>query len=293
MKIFFNALLVVVAVGSLAVIATESVDEIKIAEPEGRVLIDNTRGEIRVFGWDKSQVRVKGDLDDQTEKFVFKVQGHVTEIRVKVPRHTHFGDGSELDIYVPEKSKVKFNGVSSDFRGSDLLGGISVHTVSGDVRLDKVESGMAINTVSGDIVVTHGSGEVEIMTVSGSADLDVASSEVSMNAVSGDLVATLGDFEILRAQAVSGDIDMQGNLMPSGTIGIETVSGDVDLELGKKVDARISIKTGPGGDIKNYLTDDEAEDIFPAQMKLQATVGDGSGRIRVNTVTGDIVLKKD
>lgn len=275
---------------SLAVIATDSVDETKVAETDGRVLIHNVRGEIRVHGWDKSEVRVQGDLDDRTEEFIFEVNGPVTEIRVKIPSHTRFGDGSDLDIYVPQQNKVKFNGVSTDLVISQIEGGVSIHSVSGEVVADNIKNHVEINTVSGEVQVLRSDGRLNIVSVSGNLDLDSKATEVNLNTVSGDVNADLEEFESLTSSTVSGEIEINGLLSPSGDISMASVSGDIQLMLDSPVDARISVKTGPGGDITNGLTDDDPVEMFPAQMKLQTTSGDGSGRIKISTVTGDVRL---
>lgn len=287
------AFVVLAFTASLSVTATESVDETKVAETDGRVLIHNVRGEIRVHGWDKSEVRVQGDLDDRTEEFIFEVDGPITEIRVKIPNHTQYGDGSNLDIYVPQQNKVKFNGVSTDLEISDIEGGVSIHSVSGEVVADTIKDHIKINTVSGEVQVFRSDGRLSIVSVSGNLDLDSKATEVNLNTVSGDVNVELKEFESLTSSTVSGEIKINGLFSPSGDISMTSVSGDIQLRLDPPIDARIRVKTGPGGDIANHLTDDDPEEIFPAQMKLDTTSGDGSGRIKISTVTGDVRLDKN
>lgn len=293
MRLFLISLGLVVAaaIGSPDVVATQSVDETKIVESDGKVLISNPRGEIRVYGWDKPEVRVKGDLDDRTEAFTFEVDGYVTEIRVKIPENTHFGNGSDLEIHVPIQSKVKFNGISTDLEISGIEGGVDIGTVSGEVAAEAIIKRLSINTVSGNVQVSQNTGRMKVVSVSGSLDLASKAIEVSLSTVSGDVNVGLGDFESLDLSTVSGEVDVSGDLKKSGHISMNSVSGDIELRLDQPVDARISVKTGPGGDIVNQFTDDDPEEIFPAQMTLQTTSGRGLGRIKINTVTGDVRLK--
>jgi hypothetical protein len=48
------------------------------------------------------------------------------------------------------------------------------------------------------------------------------------------------------------------------------------------------VETGPGGDIENFLTDDEPIEKFPSSMGLEAILGSGEGIIKLRTVTGDV-----
>lgn len=292
-KITFRLSAVILSLFAMVqVVATESIDETKIAEKDGRVLISNTRGHIEVFGWDRAEIRVRGDLDDRTEEFIFEVDGHSAEIRVRIPQHTHFGDGSNLEIHVPSGSRVRFKGISSDIDMTDVSGGVEVNTVSGDIRLEKIDSRVHVNTVSGDVDLKDGKGVVKMVAVSGSLNLSYDAGELSLQTVSGDIDGRLKSFDNLVAEVVSGDVEIRGSLSSEGSLEAESVSGDIELKFLDDIDARISIRTGPGGDIHNDLTNVKPEVVFPGQMKLETTVGNGDGRIRVNTVTGDVRIDK-
>ena len=98
-------------------------------------------------------------------------------------------------------------------------------------------------------------------------------------------------FSRLRVNAVSGDIFIEGQLVDSGDLDISSVSGDVRLNLESPVNASLTIETGPGGEIENLLSDHEPVDKFPAHMELNAEIGDGSGKIILRTVSGDVRIE--
>jgi DUF4097 and DUF4098 domain-containing protein YvlB len=276
----------------IAVTAGEEVDERRAASATGVVEIHNTRGEVEISGWDKDEVEVIGELDELADELIFDVDGEFTLIRVKLPkRNISWGDGSDLVIRVPVKSRVDFNGVSTDVSVSDIEGGASIHSVSGDVRAEHIAKRLLINSVSGSVEVTDATGKAKITTVSGDLRLDVSSTEISVNAVSGEVDLDLENFDSLSASTVSGELEITGHLNDSGNISMNTVSGDIDLRLTDPVNARIDVNSGPGGDINNGITRDEPRDIFPAQMELKTSAGNASGRIRIKTVVGDINLE--
>lgn len=286
---FFTSLLMT---APLYVAAGEEVDERRSVSAQGVVEIHNTRGEVEITGWDKDEVHVSGELDDLAEELIFEVDGEFTLIRVKMPkRNISWGDGSDLEIRIPVKSRVDFNGVSTDLKFTNIEGGTSIHSVSGDIRADHIAKRLLINSVSGNVEVRDTTGKVKITTVSGDLRLDLRSTEVSINTVSGEIDMDLAEFDSLMVSTISGELEISGHLNDSGSISMSSVSGDIELRLTGPVNARIDARAGPGGDIDNDMTEDEPRDIFPAQMELKSTAGDGSGRIRIKTVTGDISLR--
>lgn len=286
---FFTSLLMT---APLYVAAGEEVDERRSVSAQGVVEIHNTRGEVEITGWDKDEVHVSGELDDLAEELIFEVDGEFTLIRVKMPkRNIRWGDGSDLEIRIPVKSRVDFNGVSTDLKFTNIEGGTSIHSVSGDIRADHIAKRLLINSVSGNVEVRDTTGKVKITTVSGDLRLDLRSTEVSINTVSGEIDMDLAEFDSLMVSTISGELEISGHLNDSGSISMSSVSGDIELRLTGPVNARIDARAGPGGDIDNDMTEDEPRDIFPAQMELKSTAGDGSGRIRIKTVTGDISLR--
>ena len=286
-----HSTLIVCAGMSFALVASagEGVDKTLPAAANGYVKIVITRGEVDITGWDRDEVHIEGELDDLAEGLVFVMEGDRTRIEVKLPRrNVNWGGGSDLDIRVPMNSKIDFDGVSTDTTIGMVSGGVRVRTVSGDITASEIQNQVRINTVSGNIDVSASSGDTHISTVSGEIHLDMNSSRIVLNSVSGEIEAQFEEFTQLRANVVSGDIEVSGKLAGEGKIEIASVSGDISLELEGPVNAHLSAEVGPGGDIDNSVSDDEPVNKFPGRKKLEVQFGDGSGQINLRTVTGDI-----
>ena len=272
--------------------AGEEVDIKHVAESDGSIRIINTRGEVDIHGWDENEIKIEGELDDLAEELVFEVDGPRTRIEVRLPRsNINWGDGSDLEIYVPVNSSITFEGVSTDSTVENIRGGLRLRTVSGDVSIESVEELLMVKAVSGDVEITESSGKANISTVSGEIDIEAASMDITLDTVSGEIDAELDEFSRLRANAVSGDITVAGKLVDGGNLDISSVSGDVRLSLASPVNASLTIETGPGGEIVNELSDHEPVDKFPAHMELEALLGDGSGEIILRTVSGDVRIE--
>ena len=105
------------------------------------------------------------------------------------------------------------------------------------------------------------------------------------------LILALSNFDNLSAGSVSGEVMVSGQLNDSGNLRLSTVNGDITLSFKDAVNARTKVNAGPGGDITNRMSSDEVRDIFPNQQKLNMTLGDGSGKIKIGTINGSILLK--
>jgi DUF4097 and DUF4098 domain-containing protein YvlB len=277
--------------GSL--MAGDEIDESKSVDPDGIVTIKNVRGDIKILGWNKPEIKIEGELDDMTKKFVFEVAGTKTLIDILMPRfNVNHGDGSDLIIRVPSRSRVSFTGVSTDTVIKDIYGGVKVESISGEIDVENNKGKLIIKTISGDIEVSESTGNARISTVSGEMNLEIAGDSLTLETISGDIEGKFEDFLHLRSSTISGSQKLSGQLNDNGEVTISSVSGDVRLELQESVNATIFAKTGTGGEIENDLSDDKPQVQFPAQGILKATLGDGSGKISISTVTADIKLDR-
>jgi len=272
--------------------AGEKVDKTLSAKTDGVVEIHNVRGDIKIIGWDKNEVNITGELDDLKEEFVFKAQGNVILIEVIVPRRNiNYGDGSDLIIHVPKTNRVDVNVVSTDLSVKDIKGGIDLRTVSGQAVITNVHKQLYVQTVSGDILIKKSSGKMKLNSVSGEVIGNIDSNDIRAESVSGDVKLILSNFDNLRATSVSGDVAVTGQLNDSGNLKLSTVNGDISLSFKSNVNARAKINAGPGGGISNRMSSDEVIEVFPNQQKLSMTLGNGSGKIKIGTINGSILLK--
>ncbi len=278
-----------VFLGTLAVTADEKVDESLQVQSDGVVEVFNIRGNVKIKGWNNNQVTVVGTLDDLAEGLTFETKGKVTQIKVEMPDHNiNRGDGSKLTIQVPFGNQVDFEGISSDLDVENIKAGIDVRTVSGDIDINSVEKILNIKTVSGDIRLKKSTGKAKLATVSGDINGDINCPDVQVSLVSGDVNLKLDEYQNFIGSVVSGNIMIEGQQQDGGETKLSTVNGDIDLRFIKKINTRLNIKTGPGGNIINNISKDKVVTEFPNTQRLSITLGDGSGSVKLGTVNGDI-----
>ena len=146
------------------------------------------------------------------------------------------------------------NSVSVEFRVRVPRGvRIAAHGVNGEVRVENVASEVDASSVNGDVVVSTRSGPVNANTVNGS------------------IRASMGEFDIRS--------DMR----------FSSVNGTVVAELTGDVNADVELSTVNG----RFVTD------FPVTIsgridprRLRASLGRGGPRIRLNTVNGNVELRR-
>ncbi|MFT5137351.1 MAG: DUF4097 and DUF4098 domain-containing protein YvlB [Arenicella sp.] len=283
---------------SVTAYAGKQIDETLDVRPGGKISIDVMRGDVQIETWDKSKVRVTGELDDATKKFIFEVDGDDAEIKVKVDdgffNRNWSSDGSDLTIYIPESSSVEAGGISTDFDVDGVQGGITVNSVSGDIDAQNIARSINIESVSGDIDVSDSDAKMRLVSVSGAVTTDGNAEHYDVSTISGDIEASIGLSELIDLVSVSGDVDIQFDLEDEGRIEAGTVSGDITLSFGRKeINASFDINTGPGGNIRNELSDDAvAKSKFIGSENIKFKLGNGSARVDVETMSGTIEITK-
>lgn len=197
------------------------------------------------------------------------------------------------DIHAEELSGVpQLSTKSGTIYAEKLTQGVTLTTVSGDVRLTEVSNGdVRVNTVSGDIEAKQiGSASplvLRLETVSGDLKLEDAHGDITFKSVSGDVELKTVTTSLLQGTTVSGDVHVALDNAFRGTFAATTVSGDVEIRLPVQSDLRFTLQTRSG-----KLTADQAvRDSRQSDNLWTGTLGDGTGTLSVQTLSGDVSLR--
>jgi len=273
-------------------VAGEKVDLSLKVPDSGTLLIDNTRGLVKVIGWDKEEVLLQGELDDSARELVFKNKGHKTLIKVVMNGMSHGGDDSNLKVFMPKDLKLRFKGVDTSFRFSNLHNGIKGQTINGNLIIDNVHSKMAVSSVSGKIQITKSSGRASVESVSGLIELAGQFSKVKVKTMSGDVIASIDDISVLKVENISGDTMINGRLQDKASVKLTSVNGDIRYKVKGELNANCNIASQFGGEIMNFLTEHKPWSERSSERKLSFVSGDGSGKLVMNTVSGSVTINK-
>lgn len=287
-------LLVLHAFPSAQLFAGDDVNQTLDAPIDAVVSINNIRGDVQIKGWERAEVEVSGELDDLAEELVFTVEGNRVTIDVRMPASdVNWGDGSDLKIYLPMASRVKFVGVSTDVSANNIQGGMQLQTISGDIFARQIGAQLMLSSVSGDIDVDGSSGRLRATTISGALRIESSALDVNIEAVSGDQRVFLQRFDQVSLRSVSGEVKLRGLLSAGGGLDVSSVSGDITLGLQSALDATVNVVAGFGGSIDNRWNEAEVDRASFMGQQLKTVMGDGSAQITLRGVSADITLKQD
>jgi lia operon protein LiaG len=258
------------------------------------------------LGWHSSStldVRDDGTFDDNDHHFFGR--GHRIRIR---------GDGSGLEAYadlrvlVPAgrrvaihlavgkmtatnvKGELTLDASSADITANGVTGSLVANTGSGDVHATDITGDLNLDTGSGNVSVTRAHGDdLSIDTGSGDVTIDHAEGRsLKIDTGSGNADATAVKADDLKIDTGSGDVTLE-LLAGGGIIDVDTGSGEVSLTLPPDYGADVVLDTGSGGiDLGGIpVTVRKVQEDH-----VEGRIGDGKGRLHVETGSGGVRLKK-
>jgi hypothetical protein len=221
------------------------------------------------------------------------------------------GSGTEahadLRVLVPSGQKLTVRLVAGKTQISGIDAKLSVSQGAGPVESRGTRGALSVNTGSGTVRVAEAQGDVELDTGSGSVTVSgVRGARLSMDTGSGDVRVSDAEVGILLADTGSGSVDLDAVRADeirldtgSGTIRLDlqsdvslldadTGSGDVTVTVPAKLGAEFDVETGSGG-----IEMEVAHEVFEASRShVRGRIGDGRGRIRVETGSGGVRIQR-
>jgi hypothetical protein len=214
---------------------------------------------------------------------------------------------ADLTISVPKGQRIAVHLGVGDATVSNVDGDLMVDVSAARVETSHTRGHLTLDTGSGSVTVTDAQGTVELDTGSGGATVTgVKGESLRMDTGSGSIRADDIDVRELSADVGSGAMRLRGVKAPR--IGLDAGSGGVELELLADVDdlkidagsggvtvripstlgAELEVETGSGG----IDTDIPVQTTRWQRDYLRGTIGDGRGRIRIESGSGRVRLVK-
>ena len=195
-------------------------------------------------------------------------------------------------------------------------GTLDVMNVDGDIKADVAAARVTTKQTKGRLDLDTGSGRVEVSDALGDLSLDSGSGGVTLARIKGmvllvdagsggvtgtdidverlDLDIGSGGTELARVKAQDIRIDAGSGHTDIGIVSdvrmldVDTGSGGVTLRLPESLGAEVDIDTGSGG----IQTDFPIQITRRSHSHLTGTIGDGKGRIRIDTGSGGVRLRR-
>lgn len=247
---------------------------------------------------------------------------------IEVAKDGTFGDRPRRGKWLKQRVRIDGRGNGLDAwcdmrvsvpRGQHVsvhvgVGNLNATNVDGDLVLDAATAGVSASGGRGSLIADTGSGEIAVSNRTGDVRLDSGSGSVRATNLTGDrLVFDTGSGDIVvrgvRAQRISADTG-SGSVGLSGVsaprVHVDTGSGDVRVSLAQDIE-QLDIDTGSGSvtihapptlgaSLRVETGSGDIDSDFPLTIthresdSLLASIGDGRGRIVIDTGSGSVHL---
>ncbi len=280
---------------------------VKLAR-NGSVSVTNISGDIVVHTISGDEVSIEAVKHARGRGQLGDVQVDINEAPNRVDIRTSYSGRNnqasvDYTIGVPASASVELHSVSGDVKVNGVQGSVRVEAISGDVVLAGTPRLETAKSVSGDITMTDvgSDGDMTVGTISGTLHAtSIKSRGVDVSTVSGDVTLTNIACERLAAKSMSGTLEYDGTLAPSGRYNLNSHSGDVKLILSNPKGFELDANTFSGsihsdlpltiGGDADQSRDDRRHGI--GNRRVHARFGDGSAAVTVRTFSGDISIQK-
>ncbi len=190
------------------------------------------------------------------------------------------------------QGELELNTVSGNITADNLGGSPTLHTVSGNIITKGLTGKVMLDTVSGEIKDAESKGEIKYRLVSGDLNSQTLADKVNVEQVSGEINGDFKTAKEVNVRTVSGDTQVSLAKV-FNKANLESVSGDMTLSFADVPDASFELNGGPGGKIKNGLSQDVPQrQKYVPNESLSFQTGAGSASVKMDTISGNLILKK-
>ena len=270
--------------------AQTTVDQKQKAAPDGSVSIENLAGSVKVTGWDKAEVQVRGTVGRGGE-LSFEGSGKRIHIEIEAD-HNPMGIQSDLEVFVPAASSVDVEGFQATISVTGVTGSVTAETVNGSITQAGAARRVELQSVNGDIQASNGSGRIKAEAVNGSVVVRDGSGDLEASTVNGKLHVIGGSYDRAELESVAGTVRFEAALSGRATLSIETVSAPVELLLPAGISAEFSVSSFSGRISNELGPAAEKRGKWTPQTELAFTTGSGGARVSVETLSGNIGIRK-
>jgi DUF4097 and DUF4098 domain-containing protein YvlB len=194
-----------------------------------------------------------------------------------------------LQVFVPAGSRLEVETLSADLSLEGLDGAVEVETVSGGVVGRNLSGQLEIETVSGGIDLAGGRA-LSLETVSGGLEVRTEARTLEVETVSGRVELVAKDLERGRVSSVSATLDLSLSLRRGADLELTSHSGDVALRLPESTSAAFRVETYSGDIVNQHGPEARRMGPYGPQKNLDFTLGEGRGRVEIETFSGDVEL---
>lgn len=255
-------------------------------EPTASFSFYHPAGSIRLIGWDRDSIVVRGHGSSADFSFGGSPSGGKMFIHDPAP-----GDSSKpvhLVVYYPRRGSVNVRTATADITASDVSG--RYNSVSGGIRIAGSVASLEAETMSGNVDIQASTPWLRARTGQGRLLIRGAPQDVDASTVGGALDIATSTILRGRFATVTGDIRYAATPAPTALGDFSSHGGTIDFLLPRDVSGKFDLSSVTG-EIANGFTQVKPASVGPHRLRLN--LGRGEAQFTVRTFKGTIRLRPE
>jgi len=265
------------------------------------------RGEVRVNGWKRKELRVfvengsaigfnvRQKVRESGKPSWVAIHGYEAKTQNGL-RGNKCLSGDVIELDVPLNAEVKIEAQESVV-SVDSVRRTSVHNHAGSIFIDNVKDGVDARTYQGDVSLRRSNGKISVSTTTGNlvafkTDVNEIGDYFKAKSQSGAITLQSVAQRELEVKSTSGTINYLGELNVGGQYKFYTSNGSITLGLPKASSFRATVSSGAGrfdSDIQLRNVNIDKKGGF---QTLTGTAGDGDSVLYLTTYNGSIRIRR-
>jgi len=288
------------ALALLSTFSTGAQSQVKVErglrlDADGSIRITNLVGSVRVTGWDRDSVSLRGSIPKGDKLFMGGgPRGMKMFIETLNDRNPQ---PSTLEVMVPARAKVWVKTATAQIDVSGITGELDLYVVGGKIRVSGKPAELNAEAIDGDIEVNGKPGWLRAKSASGTVTLNGSSPDASISTVSGGITVNSvpaegqGKFERAKIETVTGPIRFNADIEKGAAIDFDTHSGSMDIAIPRRTGADFEIAS-IAGTISNELNYSKpVKGRYGRGSELVMTNSSGGARVNIRSFKGPVTLR--
>jgi hypothetical protein len=240
-------------------------------------------GSIRLVGWDRDSLEIRGSMKPHSFRYGATKQGGKFFVEGD---SQGTAEPETVVVYFPRRGTVPVQTSSAEISATDLAG--TFVSATGSIRIAGEASSVDVNAMSGNLDLEVSTPWLRARTGAGRLLVRGAPQDVDASTIGGALdVATPA---ILRGRfaSVTGDIRYASTPAPASLFDFSNHSGAIDFLLPQTASARLDVSSITGAIENGFL---QVRPAASGPHNLRLSLGRGESQITVRSFRGPVRLR--
>ena len=254
----------------------------------GAVRVYNLVGSVRVTGWNRDSVVVRGTLGKGN---TLHMGGGGAGLKMFIEGMDDRNPSrADIEVIVPVRAKVWIKTATASIDVRDVTGSLDLYVVGGDIKVTGNPADVNAEAIDGSITIIGSPAWVRAKSASGDVSLDGSSPDVTISTVSGRIDVDGTRFEKAKFESVTGSIRFAGSFQRGGLVNFDSHSGSIEIGIPAGSPADFDVVSIAGA-ISNKLTRSRpVPGRYGRGAELTTSSGDGGTRVVVRSFKGPVTL---